>query len=252
MHFISPVGDAVRTPRAAMLDLDDTLFDHRHSVRQALRAVCRLAPVLKSLDPAAVERDHIAELERLHQEIVRGGLTSDDADVEAVRPLLRLASVQQDGLLDIAVAEYRVAYQCARRCVPGARRLLDQLWRRMPVAVVTNHVTAEQTEKIQALGLGHRIDILVTSEEAGVAKPDPAIFASALARLGRCPDDAVMIGDSWNSDVLGALAAGIQPLWLNRYRLACPDSTRAREITTLRQASQLLRLADVRIARRDA
>jgi FMN phosphatase YigB (HAD superfamily) len=48
-----------------------------------------------------------------------------------------------------------------------------------------------------------------------VSKPAPAIFAAALDRLQCRPDEAVMIGDSWAADIIGARAAGIRPIWFN-------------------------------------
>ena len=50
-----------------------------------------------------------------------------------------------------------------------------------------------------------------------VAKPDPRIYRLALERLCGRPAEAVMMGDNWAADVVGALGVGIRPLWLNRF-----------------------------------
>ena len=71
------------------------------------------------------------------------------------------------------------------------------------------------------------------SEEVGVAKPDARVFEAALSRLGGTPDEAVMIGDSWSSDIVGATGLGIRAIWLNRYDRPCPDSSLATEIRSL-------------------
>jgi putative hydrolase of the HAD superfamily len=60
------------------------------------------------------------------------------------------------------------------------------------------------------------IDVVVTSAEAGVVKPDPSLFEVALARLGVPAAVALHIGDSYDEDVLGARAAGIEGVLLAR------------------------------------
>jgi putative hydrolase of the HAD superfamily len=79
---------------------------------------------------------------------------------------------------------------------------------------------------MQHCGLAPYIDALVVSEEAGISKPDPAIFEIALTRLAAAPHEAVMIGDSWAADVEGAHAAGIHAIWFNPDGLPSPDPAR--------------------------
>jgi beta-phosphoglucomutase-like phosphatase (HAD superfamily) len=76
------------------------------------------------------------------------------------------------------------------------------------------------------------VDALVTSEEAGATKPDGRIFETALDRLGITPAQAVMVGDAWSTDIEGAIAAAIRPVWFNRCAAPSPDPTVA-ELTAL-------------------
>ena len=69
------------------------------------------------------------------------------------------------------------------------------------------------------------MDVLVVSEEAGVAKPSPRIFEIALERVKVRAEDAVMVGDSWTNDVEGARAAGLRAIWFNREGRDSPDPT---------------------------
>jgi putative hydrolase of the HAD superfamily len=59
-------------------------------------------------------------------------------------------------------------------------------------------------------------DGVITSAEAGYSKPDPRIFAAALALAGSAPDEVLHIGDSLEEDVAGARAAGIEAVLLAR------------------------------------
>lgn len=65
---------------------------------------------------------------------------------------------------------------------------------------------------LEAAGLLELLDVVIDSAEVGVEKPDPAIFAPALEALGIAPDETVYLGDIYEVDVVGARAAGIEPL----------------------------------------
>lgn len=84
--------------------------------------------------------------------------------------------------------------------------------------IVSNGVTAQQEKKIHSLGLDKHVDGWVISEEEGVAKPDPRIFAIASERSGQSLEGAWHIGDSGPADVVGAQAAGIPVVYLSRGR----------------------------------
>jgi FMN phosphatase YigB (HAD superfamily) len=64
-------------------------------------------------------------------------------------------------------------------------------------------------EQLEKAGLAHYLSAVVSSAEIGAEKPDPRVFAEALARLGVQPDRAMHIGDD-DADRAGALAAGLR------------------------------------------
>jgi putative hydrolase of the HAD superfamily len=92
--------------------------------------------------------------------------------------------------------------------VPGAVETLERLSTRTRLAVVANW-DCSLHEHLERLGLDRFFDAVVTSAEAGAAKPDPAIFLTALARLDAEPARALHVGDE-PSDEEGALAAGMR------------------------------------------
>ena len=65
-------------------------------------------------------------------------------------------------------------------------------------------------------GLAALVDAAISSAEAGVAKPDPRIFARALELVGGRTAGALHAGDSLENDVAGALAAGLRPVLVAR------------------------------------
>jgi putative hydrolase of the HAD superfamily len=63
----------------------------------------------------------------------------------------------------------------------------------------------------------------VTSEEVGVSKPSGGIFHAALDAIGAAPDEAVMLGDAWSTDIAGARGVGVRAIWFNRFEEVSPD-----------------------------
>ena len=107
------------------------------------------------------------------------------------------------------------------------------------VGIVSN-VPSGGKELADQLGLSDSIDFAVTSSEVGCEKPDPRIFAEALRRAEATPpSNAVMVGDQIESDVNGAVAAGIQPVLLDRNSQHNQFSSHPR-ITSLGKLESLL------------
>ena len=210
--------------RAALFDLDDTLFDHRHCAREALAAVRRAHDALTRIEQAVLERMHADILEVLHVDVLAGRMDLDAARIERFIRLFREAGHQADrDLASAAASMYRQGYLEARRQVNGAAALLEAVQARARVVIVSNNLLREQREKIRHCGLEPLVDVLVVSEEVGVAKPDPAIFLAALARAGCGAHEAVMVGDSWPNDIEGARTAGIRAVWFNPDGKPAPD-----------------------------
>jgi len=101
--------------------------------------------------------------------------------------------------------------------IPNVLEVLTTLKRRYRLGVISNTVgsgDAELTEALDKAGIRRLIDALVTSRDFGKAKPDPAIYAEGARRLGVPLDETVMVGDRLDTDVAGALNAGIPGIWL--------------------------------------
>lgn len=117
---------------------------------------------------------------------------------------------------------------------PGAREALDALASRgLRLAVVSN-AEGQVARDLDRAGYAGRFETVVDSHLVGVAKPDPAIFAVALERLGLTAEDVVFVGDMPEIDVRGARAAGIRPILVDRFDLHpgadCPRISSMREL----------------------
>jgi FMN phosphatase YigB (HAD superfamily) len=95
--------------------------------------------------------------------------------------------------------------------------VLTALKTRYRLGVISNTVgsgDAELADALEKAGILGLIDAMVTSRDFGKAKPDPAIYVEGAWRLGVPLDETVMVGDRLDTDVAGALNAGIAGVWL--------------------------------------
>jgi YjjG family noncanonical pyrimidine nucleotidase len=130
----------------------------------------------------------------------------------------------------------------AQICQPleGARALLEHARQSVKIGIVTNGFTDLQEARLQRTGLRELVDMVVISEQVGVAKPHPDIFTHALQKMQQSdPSRVLMTGDNPHSDVLGAQQSGLHSCWLNhrgdRYPLSEPPHYEVRSLTELHQ-----------------
>jgi len=148
--------------------------------------------------------------------------------------------------LNVPASELNEAFLSAMadicRPLPGAVSLLDGLKGKVKMGIITNGFTALQQTRLERTGLGGHFDLLVISEQVGVAKPDAKIFDYALEKMGN-PDrkKVLMVGDTPESDILGGINAGIATCWLNSHGRTLPEGIEATwQVRTLPELEQLL------------
>ena len=126
-------------------------------------------------------------------------------------------------------------WEMAIRPLPDALEVLTLLKPRYRLGVISNTVGSGDRELSAALekaGLRSLIDALVTSRDFGIAKPDPAIFAEGARRLEVPLVRTAMVGDRLDTDVAGALNAGIPAIWLRHPGALTIDGIRPTHVIT--------------------
>lgn len=107
----------------------------------------------------------------------------------------------------------------------GVEKLLKRLNRSgIRIAICTDLTTHIQHRKLRKLQIADYIDVFVSSEEAGVEKPDAAIFNMAVSKLKMKPEEILYVGDSYEKDVVGASKVGMQPVWFNPHKKSKKDA----------------------------
>jgi putative hydrolase of the HAD superfamily len=99
--------------------------------------------------------------------------------------------------------------------------LLDQNYR---LGIITNGFTDVQKRKIDHLGINHYFSSIVMSDDLSIAKPDKRIFHHSLKELEAEADEAVYIGDDYQTDVIGSANAGLNAIWFNEHQKVNHDN----------------------------
>jgi putative hydrolase of the HAD superfamily len=92
---------------------------------------------------------------------------------------------------------------------------------------------------LEGLHLRKYFDAIYASTEVGAAKPEVGIFQIALRENHLAPAQGLHVGDRWREDVQGAMAAGMQAVWLNRQHLPQPEAN-VSQVADLQQILELL------------
>jgi putative hydrolase of the HAD superfamily len=234
-----PVASGPMSGRHTIFDLDDTLIIEEEVARSSLRRVAGLLPHLdahhveevvlttaRALWRAGPYRQLCSDLGIASWEglwaTFEGGHPVTDGLREwarqyrpaAWRDALAALGVDDPPLAEAMAARYIEEQRRGHRLIAGAAGLVRSLAGTRRIGLLTNGPADIQRLKFDGTGLADCFDAVVISGEVGVGKPDPAVFALVLDRLGATPETAVMIGDSWERDVLGALALGMPAVWV--------------------------------------
>lgn len=204
--------------RALLLDVDDTIVDTQQAMVVAgTHAAAAVWPDLAGEHRAMAQR-YYDDPEQWFPRYASGDLA-----FEAMRAgrLAEVAAAFRVTVPDGAHRSYEEAYapafRSAQRLFPDVPGLLAAAeGERLPVALLTNSAQAPTRVKLEALDLVARFDVVVTTDTLGFGKPDPRVYLEACRLLGSEPDAVVCIGDNLEWDVLGAQAAGLRAVWLDR------------------------------------
>ena len=98
---------------------------------------------------------------------------------------------------------------------PEAESCLIELSKHYKIGIIANQNLGSE-ERLEKLGLLKHIDLVIASAEEGVAKPDLRIFQIALARAECKPEEAVMVGDRIDNDIIPANKIGMTTVWIKQ------------------------------------
>ncbi len=126
------------------------------------------------------------------------------------------------------------------RLIPGAIELLEYLHSSYRLFILSNGFREVQFLKLKNSGLSPYIEKMILSEDAGIQKPHKKIFDFALKNTNARRRESLMIGDSWEADIVGAHDSKIDQLWLNPAGLPARDFVPTFTVKSLTEIKNIL------------
>lgn len=205
-------------------DLDDTLLDHHYAQDRSLEEIYQKYLAGNGISLAALKQEYKTINRRFWQEYRDGNVGKEEVRFGRFRDLLSAIGAQDDHV-DVTES-YMSAYSRHWRYCSGAFPAFAKVARRFGVGIITNGFLDVQQAKLRRFPeIAERSSYSLISEELGVLKPHSKIFETASAKVEIEPKRLLYIGDSFTSDVVGALNAGWRAAWYNPQMLEVPIQT---------------------------
>ena len=238
-------------PRAILFDLDDTILAaFGQAADQWQRVVAgfaeRLAPHQPDVVIAAIQaysrylwadqtrhKDWRHRIGEARRHIVASAFAQLEAGGGPPCPPREVCHAMADRFNEVHDAELRM--------FPGAHETLDRLKESgVRLALVTNGAAAPQRRKVVRFALEHRFDHIQIEGEHGFGKPEEQAYRHALRSLGVGAQDAWMVGDNLEWEVVAPQRLGIYALWYDCYGAGLPPVSPIRPDRIIRSLPELL------------
>ena len=226
------------------IDFDDTLYDTHGNAVIALRELFAHYHWERYFDAEQAFYDHYWETNiNLWTRYSKGEISRDYLIVERFRrPLSYGRGLEPTEDYCREVGDVFLDY-CATKpgVVDGAHELVDYLCRQgYRLHMCSNGFHEVQYRKMTSSGLDRCFDTVVLSEDAGANKPSRQFFDYAFRVTGADVETTLMIGDNFQTDILGAQQAGLAVIYFNRFPEYPAPSPVDYEVTTLREIMTIL------------
>jgi len=195
-------------------DLDHTLWDFETNSAKTFEKIFRdnnilvdTSVFLNYYKPINLEYWRLYRNEKISKEKLRYGRLKDAFD--------KINYKISDGLIDKLSDDYIAVLPMFNTLFDGTIEVLDYLKPKYQLHIITNGFSEVQGDKMKNSKIDYYFDKIITSESVGVKKPNPEIFEYALQVANATKKESIMIGDSWEADIMGAKNFGIKPIYCN-------------------------------------
>jgi putative hydrolase of the HAD superfamily len=198
-------------------DLDHTLWDFEKNAYETLIELCQKYEVCKNQN--FTPDDFIEKYNFINNKYwelySKGKMKREHLRYKRFDDSLKFLGIKNEWMSKALADDYILISPLKNNLHDNALLVLNYLKTKYKLYIITNGFNEVQFLKIKHSGLTDFFSSVITSEIAGYQKPDKRIFEYAL-KIANCKaSDCMMIGDSFEADILGANDAGIKPIYFN-------------------------------------
>lgn len=208
-----------KTYKHLFFDLDHTLWDYERNSAEALLEIFQDLD-LQQLGIASAEvfiENFNAVNQRIWHLYDHNQITQEELRHYRFRWIFDALGINDYSHCDDLNAAYLQLSPQKPHLIPFAKEVLEYLHPKYPLHLITNGFDEIQGTKLKSAGITHYFQEVITSQRAGAKKPSPHIFQFAIDLLDTRKEDCIMIGDNPDTDIKGALAAGVDVVYFNPF-----------------------------------
>lgn len=200
----------LRNKKGVLIDLDNTLYPYDINHKRALASCRSLAKAKYEIAVDLFDEGYRRGRKTVHVQLEHRASSHSRLLYFQKASEFLFKETQIDFALEMEQL-YWETFLSGMEWFPAAKEFLSECRSRgLKTCIITDLTTHIQMRKWKKLGLDQYIDFLVSSEEAGIEKPNRLIFEMALEKLSLKSEDVIMVGDNQKKDILGAEDIGIR------------------------------------------
>lgn len=197
-------------------DLDDTLWAFSENARETFEEMYQKYSFDKYFNSfvhfySLYEEKNIA----LWEEYGKARIKKDELNRLRFSYPLEAVGVHDLELVEAYSKDFLETIPTKQKLMPHAKEILEYLVPKYNLYILSNGFRELQAKKMQASGIYKYFKKIILSEDIGVLKPNAQIFHFALSATQSELRESVMIGDSWNADIIGAANVGMDQIYYN-------------------------------------
>ncbi|MFC4209974.1 YjjG family noncanonical pyrimidine nucleotidase [Pedobacter lithocola] len=198
-------------------DLDHTIWDFDRNAEETLNELYRVYN-LQELGLKSCEEFISTYTENNHQlwaDYHLGKITKDFLRAERFNKTFLQLGIQPDAVPHQFEDDYVSISPTKTNLFDGAENVLSYLKEKYTLHIISNGFKETTLTKMDLSGLNPYFKNVIISEDVGANKPNPVIFEHALNKAKAAKEESIMIGDSLEADIYGALNFGMEAIFFN-------------------------------------
>ena len=223
------------------IDLDDTLYDFSAASQESFRETYDLL----HYDRFFKSFEHFYSLYepynlRLWHIYGEGKITKEELNKRRYSYPLEVVGIHDQELADTFCREALGRIPTKNKLIKGAIELLEYLRPRYNLYILSNGFKELQSRKMRTAGIDKYFDALILSEDIGVNKPNRELYEYALQKTSSKVEESIMIGDMFETDIVGAENIGMKQIYFNPKKKDNISFTPTYMVTDLLQIKEIL------------
>ncbi len=223
------------------IDLDDTLYDFSGASRESFQETYDKLGYDRFFESfehyLSIYEPYNLELWRIYGE---GKITKEELNRRRYSHPLESVGIDNPELAMTFCREALSRIPTKNKLMPGAVELLEYLRPKYRLFILSNGFKELQSHKMRTAGISNYFDALILSEDIGVNKPNRELYDYALKKTGSTLNESIMIGDMFDTDIIGAANAGMNQIYYNHKEKSGHSFTPTHEVKHLLQIKDIL------------